>query len=64
MALETAAEAPGEGTLALLLPPGTAVAAARRDGAAFPFEVRAVGADAYAVLRTDWRPHRFELDLR
>lgn len=55
----------GTGTLAILLPPGTAPVRLRVDGRPRPLpEVRAVGDDRYAVVPTDWSPHELELRLR
>lgn len=63
--LDYRGDAPGEGELALLLPAGRRPASLSVDGAprALP-PTRTVGRDTYAVLRTDWRPHRVELALR
>jgi hypothetical protein len=56
--------APGFGRLALLLPAGAAAQELLLDGRAVPFTGEAVGRDRYAVLRTDWQPHRLELRVR
>jgi hypothetical protein len=56
---------PGAGRLEILLPPATRTVRGRLDGGPTrTLEVRRRGHDSYAVLDTDWSPHRLELALR
>jgi hypothetical protein len=57
------ADAPGPGTLRVLLPPGRAVRRALLDGAEVVAVREAVGRDVYAVVRSAWRSHELEREL-
>ncbi|MBN2371043.1 MAG: hypothetical protein JXO72_11210 [Vicinamibacteria bacterium] len=54
---------PGNGTLAILLPPDARVEAVRRDGEGYPFTLVTAGEDIFVSLSTDWRPHSIEISF-
>jgi hypothetical protein len=63
--LEYSGTGAGAGTLDVLLPSGTRLATGAIDGGrARTLEIRRVGLDRYARLRTDWASHRLEIKFR
>jgi hypothetical protein len=62
--LHLESNAPGKGTLRVLLPGGAAPERALMDGRDVESAVEAVGNDAYLALTTDWFAHVLEVRLR
>lgn len=56
-------DAKGLGRLAVLIPDGQAVVDVLRDGQAMEFDVETVAVESYAVVETDWNPHRLDIAL-
>jgi hypothetical protein len=64
MTVTYASNAPGGGTLGLLLPEGATPAATRRGDRAHAFRIETVGRDRYVVVDTEWTRNRLVVSLR
>lgn len=62
--LHVESNAPGTGTLRILLPSGALPEQVRLDGRAVEVAFETVGRDVYLTLTTDWKAHDLEVKLR